>query len=144
QDHAGESYGAQWVFLRDSDVYLGLYPLTLTHTDRPARMIEVRKIGPFQAVTFNSYAGPARDFSAVELRQICGGFAFCIGSAREWGNFAAFRQSCREIVIEDSLYQCLRRIRCLWGRHGVDMLYDVQCDDMVWAKINGTFLEDVT
>ena len=128
-----------WVFIQDGDTYLALHPLRLTN-HRRQEAIEVQRLGRFRVITFANYAGDPRDFQVAELRQTAAGFVFCIGSTDEWDDFAAFRASCRTVELSDSIYQSHRRIECRWQEHQVGVLYDMQSEELIWAKADGQFL----
>ena len=57
-------------------------------------------------------------------------------------DFAAFfSTSCKTVELSDSIYQSHRRIECRWQERRVGVLYDMQSEELIWAKEDGQFLE---
>ncbi len=135
----GSSQAQEWVFLRDGLTYLGLRPLVLTNHGRQ-KAVEITRVGHFRVVSFYNYEGEPRNFLGAEIRQTCGGLVFCIGSEREWGDFAHFRQACREVELSDSRYESQRRIVCRWQDRDVDILWALQSEELIRATRDGKFI----
>jgi hypothetical protein len=135
----GASETEEWVFIRDGLTYVGLRPLVLTNYGRQ-KAVEVARIGFFRVVSFYNYEGAPRDFLRAALRQTCGGLVFCIGSEREWGDFARFREACRQVELSDTCYESQRRIVCRWRDREVDILWDLQSEELIRATRNGEFI----
>lgn len=136
----GVSENEEWVFLRDGVTYLGLHPLALTdHGSRHA--IEITRAGSFRAISFINYDGPACNFHPAVLRQTTGGFLCCLGSATEWGDFTNFRRSCQGATLTDTTYQSQRRMHARWEEYEVEMLWDMQTEERILAKVHGKLLE---
>jgi hypothetical protein len=134
------SVDEDWIFIRDGVTFLGLHPLALTNHGRN-HAIAITRAGTFRAVSFINYDGPTRDFHPAVLRQTAGGFICCLGSTSEWGDFTHFRRSCQEATLTDTIYQSQRRMHCRWGEHEVEMLWDMQTEERILAKVHGKLLD---
>lgn len=138
----GSSDSPEWVFLRDGKSYVGLRPLiSLHHGGGP--LVEVRPIGRFLCISFANYDGPARDFPAPLLRQTGGGAMVCLGSPRQFkGGFEVFRESCLRAKIEDETYESQRRLRAAWRGREVEVLWDMQTENLFYARTERGFLKE--
>jgi len=141
-DRVGTSDSPDWVFLRDGESYVGICPLiSLSHGGGP--LVEIRPVGRFLCLSFANYAGEARDFSAPLLRQTGGGAVVCLGSARQFeGGFEAFRESCLAAKIEDQTYESQRRLRAAWLGREVEVLWDMQTENLCFARTEVGFLKE--
>ena len=133
-EFAGSAEQAEWIFLRDGSVYVGVRPLAVNqHGSR--RFLEVKRVGKFRVLTFANYDGAAREFHPALLRQTGGGFVVCMGSEMEFpGGFESFRRSCEEATVTDELYQSQRHLHVCWRNREAETIYDMQGDATLWIR----------
>jgi hypothetical protein len=140
-DRTGNSDEPEWVFLRDGDSFVGLRPLiSLQHGGSP--LVTVKPIGRFLCISFANYDGPERDFQPALLRQTGGGAVVCLGSASRFGDFTAFRETCLDSKIEDEVYESHRRLRAAWNDREVEVLWDMQTENLIFACTERGFVKE--
>jgi hypothetical protein len=67
----------------------------------------------------------------------------CLGSARQFeGGFEAFRESCLAAKIEDQTYESQRRLRAAWRGREVELLWDMQTENLCFARTEVGFLKE--
>lgn len=137
----GTSDHQEWVFVNDGTTYLAIRPLTLTNHGRK-HAVEIKKVGRFRVVTGVNYDGPQRDFMPSALRQTAGGCAVALGSEREFGSFSNFSSSFDNASIEDIIYQSSRRLKVHWNGRSVDLLWDLQTEDLLFARNSRGYLNE--
>jgi len=141
-DRTGTSDKPDWVFLRDGTSFVGLRPLvSVSHGGGP--LVAIRPIGRFLCLSFANYDGAAQDFQPALLRQTGGGAVVCLGSEEQFrGGFAEFRESCLAASVEDETYESQRRIGATWRGREIEVLWDLQTENLIFARTEGGFIKE--
>jgi hypothetical protein len=106
------------VWLEDDYLFAAFRPLLLTNWGRSSA-VSLREQNGFLTICFDNYEGPARQFTRKELLETLNGFVAEIGSRKEYGSFARFRERVLKGTVSDEIFEQQRSTR--YSRPGVQL-----------------------
>ncbi len=125
--------------IRDGDVYLALRPLQPTDLGGGQHAVEIFEANHHLILSiYNFRAGEARSFPAYALNKAHNGLILEIGTAAEYGSFAAFRRHIASTRLSENMWLGeVRQVRYISGGDELVMHYNPETQEVLESQVNG-------
>lgn len=132
-----------WCFVRDGEVYLGIYPLV--SRKEPQLLSQVRFLyegGYHMIAWYNMFSFEGKQLSLEELHTYGSGMVLEIGTEREYGSFQNFMDAVSGAEITDHSYHTERTITYQRGKTRLELMFDYTMVNLRRALSNGKLVSE--
>jgi hypothetical protein len=132
-----------WCFIRDGDVYIGLYPLVAKQEDAMLCSTRFADTGKYGLISFFNKCGfHAKHISSAELRSMGNGMILEVGMKAKHGTFEKFIEMLFDAKCEHDQYGTEREM--VYRREGLtlEMKYDFGQLNLRRAAVNGKIVSE--
>lgn len=132
-----------WCFVRDGDIYLGVYPLMSRKA--PQLLSEVKFIfeGNYHMIAwYNQFGFSSAPMSLQELRTYGSGMALEIGTKEEYGSFERFIEEISTAEISDTTYNTERTLTYRRKDVSLELMFDYTMVNLRRALSNGKLVSE--